>query len=83
MDQLKGSSPVPLAEEISKKDTGARIGGLNTVRTGYGAYAVAGNVVMMCELELSSLVTMTQEATRSTHCLEIEAGYSEVTVTGY
>ena len=74
MDQLKGSSPVPLAEEISKKDTGARIGGLNTVRTGYGAYAVAGNVVMMCELELSSLVTMTQEATRSTHCLEIETG---------
>ena len=74
MDQLKGSSPVPLAEEISKKDAGVRIGGLNTVRTGYGAYAVAGNVVMMCELELSSLVTMTQEATRSTHCLEIETG---------
>jgi hypothetical protein len=42
---LKGSSPVPLAEEIPKKDAGARIGGVNTVRTGYSAYAVAGNVV--------------------------------------
>ena len=79
MDQLKGSSPVPLVEEISKKDAGARIGGVNTVRTGYGAYAVAGNVVMMCELELSSLVTMTQEVTRSTICPEIEAGYSNST----
>ncbi len=28
---------------------------------------------MMCELELSSLVTMTQEVTRSTICPEIEA----------
>jgi hypothetical protein len=45
---------VPLAEKIVKKDSGARIGGVNTVRTGYGAYAVTGNVVMMCELELSS-----------------------------
>jgi len=34
LDQLKGSSPVPLVEEISKKDAGARIGGVNTVRTG-------------------------------------------------
>jgi len=31
----------------------------------------------------SSLVTMTQEATRSTICPEIDAGYSEVTATGY
>ena len=53
------------------------------MRTGYSAYAVAGNVVMMCELELSSLVTMTQEVTRSTICPEIEAGYSEVTATVY
>ncbi len=45
---------VPLAQESLKKDPGARIGGVNTVRTGYSAYAVAGNVVMMCELELSS-----------------------------
>ena len=48
----------PLAEKIVKKDSGARIGGVNTVRTGYGAYAVAGNVVMMCELELSSCETL-------------------------
>jgi hypothetical protein len=34
---------------------------------------------MMCELELSSLVTMTQEVTRSTICPEIEAGYSDGT----
>ena len=39
-------------------DPGARIGGVNTVRTGYSAYAVAGNVVMMCELELSSCETL-------------------------
>jgi hypothetical protein len=49
---------VPLAEETLKKDSGARIGGVNTVRTGYSAYAVAGNVVMMCELELSSCETL-------------------------
>lgn len=49
---------VPLAEEIVKKDAGARIGGVNTVRTGYSAYALAGNVVMMCELELSSCETL-------------------------
>ena len=49
---------VPLAEETLKKDAGARIGGVNTVRTGYSAYAVAGNVVMMCELELSSCETL-------------------------
>jgi len=49
---------VPLAEEIVKKDAGARIGGVNTVRTGYSAYAVAGNVVMMCELEFSSCETL-------------------------
>ena len=45
------------AEETIKKDTGGRIGA-HTVWTPnialYGAYAVAGNVVMMCELELAS-----------------------------
>ena len=49
---------VPLAQESLKMDPGARIGGVNTVRTGYSAYAVAGNVVMMCELELSSCETL-------------------------
>ena len=48
---------VPLAQESLQKD-GARIGGVNTVRTGYSAYAVVGNVVMMCELELSSCETL-------------------------
>ena len=45
------------AQETIKKDTGGRIGA-HTVWTPnialYGAYAVTGNVVMMCELELSS-----------------------------
>jgi hypothetical protein len=49
---------VPLALESLKKDPGARIGGVNTVRTGYSAYAVVGNTVMMCELELSSCETL-------------------------
>ena len=49
---------VPLALESLKKDPGARIGGVNTVRTGYSAYAVVGNVVMMCELELASCETL-------------------------
>ncbi len=49
---------VPLALEALKKDPGARIGGVNTVRTGYSAYAVVGNTVMMCELELSSCETL-------------------------
>ena len=49
---------MPLAQESLKMDPGARIGGVNTVRTGYSAYAVAGNVVMMCELELSSCETL-------------------------
>ena len=49
---------VPLALESLKKDPGARIGGVNTVRTGYSAYAVVGNVVMMCELDLSSCETL-------------------------
>jgi hypothetical protein len=57
MDKLKGGRSL-LAEEIPKKDAGARIGGVNTVRTGYSAYAVAGNVVMMCEQELSSCETL-------------------------
>jgi hypothetical protein len=48
----------PLALESLKTDPGARIGGVNTVRTGYSAYAVVGNVVMMCELELSSCETL-------------------------
>ena len=49
---------VPVALEALKKDPGARIGGVNTVRTGYSAYAVVGNTVMMCELELSSCETL-------------------------
>ena len=48
----------PLALESLKTDPGARIGGVNTVRTGYSAYAVVGNVVMMCELDLSSCETL-------------------------
>ena len=48
---------VPHAQESLQKD-GARIGGVNTVRTGYSAYAVVGNAVMMCELELSSCETL-------------------------
>ncbi|MQG36773.1 MAG: hypothetical protein FI719_00260 [SAR202 cluster bacterium] len=49
---------VPLAQESLQMDPGARIGGVNTVRTGYSAYAVVGNVVMMCELDLSSCETL-------------------------
>ena len=49
---------VPLAEESLQMDAGARIGGVNTVRTGYSAYAVAGNAVMLCELDLSSCETL-------------------------
>ena len=48
---------VPPAQEVIKKDAGARIGAATvwTVNIAlYGAYAVAGNVVMMCELELAS-----------------------------
>jgi len=48
---------VPPARETIKKDAGARIGAATvwTVNIAlYGAYAVAGNVVMMCELELAS-----------------------------
>ena len=48
---------VPPAQETIKKDAGARIGAATvwTVNIAlYGAYAVAGNVVMMCELELAS-----------------------------
>ena len=44
---------VPLAQESLQMDAGARIGGVNTVRTGYSAYAVAGNAVMLCELDVS------------------------------
>ena len=49
---------VPLAQESLQMDPGARIGGVNTVRTGYSAYAVVGNVVMMCDLDLSSCETL-------------------------
>ena len=49
---------VPLAKEALLIDPGARIGGVNTVRTGYSAYAVVGNVVMLCELALSSCETL-------------------------
>lgn len=45
------------AEETMGRGAGARIGAATvwTVNISlYGAYAVAGNVVMMCELELSS-----------------------------
>lgn len=45
------------AKETTQRGTGARIGAATvwTVNIAlYGAYAVAGNVVMMCELELSS-----------------------------
>ena len=48
---------VPPAQETINKDAGARIGAATvwTVNIAlYGAYAVAGNVVMMCELELAS-----------------------------
>jgi hypothetical protein len=76
---IEGKQSSPTSRGDLQKRRRARIGGVNTVRTGYGAYAVAGNVVMMCELELPSLVTMTQEVTRSTICPEIEAGYSNST----
>jgi hypothetical protein len=76
---IEGKQSSPSSRGDPKKDAGARIGSVNTVRTGYSAYAVGGNVVMMCELELSSLVTTTQEATRSTICPEIDAGYSDST----
>ena len=49
---------VPVAQESLQMDAGARIGGVNTVRTGYSAYAVAGNAVMLCELDLSSCETL-------------------------
>ena len=49
---------VPLAEDSLQMDAGARIGGVNTVRTGYSAYAVAGNAVMLCELDVSSCETL-------------------------
>jgi len=52
---------VPPAQETIKKDAGARIGAATvwTVNIAlYGAYAVAGNVVMMCELELASCETL-------------------------
>ena len=49
---------VPLAQESLQMDAGARIGGVNTVRTGYSAYAVAGNAVMLCELDVSSCKTL-------------------------
>ena len=49
---------VPLAQESLQMDAGARIGGVNTVRTGYSAYAVVGNAVMLCELDLSSCETL-------------------------
>ena len=49
---------VPLAQESLQMDAGARIGGVNTVRTGYSAYAVAGNAVMLCELDVSSCETL-------------------------
>ena len=49
---------VPLAEESLQMDAGARIGGVNTVRTGYSAYAVAGNAVLLRELDLSSCETL-------------------------
>ena len=49
---------VPLAEESLQMDAGARSGGVNTVRTGYSAYAVAGNAVMLCELDVSSCETL-------------------------
>ena len=49
---------VPLAEQSLQMDAGARIGGVNTVRTGYSAYAVAGNAVMLCELDVSSCETL-------------------------
>tara|TARA_Y100000588_G_scaffold238295_1_gene251986 strand:+ start:655 stop:1125 length:471 start_codon:yes stop_codon:yes gene_type:complete len=49
---------VPFAQESLQMHPGARIGGVNTVRTGYSAYAVGRNVVMMCELDLSSCETL-------------------------
>ena len=49
---------VPLAQESLQMDAGARVGGVNTVRTGYSAYAVAGNAVMLCELDVSSWETL-------------------------
>jgi len=49
---------VPLAQESLQMDAGARIGGVNTVRTGYSAYAVAGNAVLLRELDLSSCETL-------------------------
>ena len=49
---------MPLAQESLQMDAGARIGGVNTVRTGYSAYAVVGNAVMLCELDLSSCETL-------------------------
>ena len=48
---------MPPAQATIKKDAGVRIGAATvwTVNIAlYGAYAVAGNVVMMCELELAS-----------------------------
>ncbi len=49
------------AQETTQRGTGGRIGAA-TVWTPnislYGAYAVAGNVVMMCELELASCETL-------------------------
>ena len=49
------------AQETTQRGTGARIGAATvwTVNISlYGAYAVAGNVVMMCELELASCETL-------------------------
>ncbi len=48
---------VPLAEETLKKDAWARIG-LRASRTGYSAYAVVGNTVMLCELSVENCVAL-------------------------
>ena len=49
---------VPLAEKTLKKDARARIG-LRASRTGYSAYAVVGNTVMLCELSVENCVALT------------------------
>ena len=49
---------VPLAQESVDQDPSHTCHGCQYAQTGYGAYAVVGNVVMMCELELSSCETL-------------------------
>ena len=49
---------VPLAQESVNQDPSHTCHGCQYAQTGYGAYAVVGNVVMMCELDLSSCETL-------------------------